>query len=61
MAKVGEIIRRKQPEVYRQLMLIYPAPPREEDETNFREIEAIMRHDGYVRGRGGSVRQVRRG
>lgn len=60
MAKVGEIVRRKQPEVYRQLMLRYPATPREEDGAEFREIEAIMRHDAYVRD-GGAIRQVKRG
>ncbi len=60
MAKIGEVLRRKQPEVYRQLMLRYPAPPREEDGANFREAEKLMRHDGYRRD-GGAIRQVRRG
>lgn len=60
MAKVGEVLRRKQPEVYRQLMLRFPAPPREEDGAEFREMENAMRHDAYVRD-GGAIRQVRRG
>lgn len=61
MAKVGDIIWRKQPEIYRQLMLRWLAPKAKEDDVGFREIESLMRADSYTRGRGGAVRQVRRG
>ena len=61
MAQVGEILRKKQPEVYQMLKFRYPAPAREEDGAEFREAEKLMRHDGYIRGSGGSVKQVRRG
>ncbi|KLU66739.1 hypothetical protein DEAC_c14070 [Desulfosporosinus acididurans] len=61
MVKVGEAIRCKQPEVYRQLMLTYTSEDKKQDiETSFRETEKLMRHDAYDRRRGG-IRQIRRG
>lgn len=60
MAKIGEVLRKKQPEVYKKLMFMYPEPEKQDDETSFREIENLMRHDGYRRD-GGAIRQVRRG
>lgn len=61
MAKMGEILRRKQPEIYRQIMFMYPSEKKEPDEEqSFREVANLMRHDAYVRDHG-AVRQVRRG
>lgn len=66
---IGEIIRRKQPDVYRDLIQIKMFLNLEETTKNERhkevkindcEAEKLMRHDGYVRGRGG-IRQTRRG
>ena len=61
VAKIGEVLRRKQPEVYRKLMLRWPAPKAAEDDTSFREVEKLMGHASYTRGHGGGIRQVRRG
>lgn len=61
VAKVGDILRRKQPEVYALLMAWAYVAEAEDPDRAFREIEAAMRHDGYVRGHGGGIRQVRRG
>lgn len=61
VAKVGDILRRKQPKEYALLMAMCYVAEAEDPDRAFREIEAAMRHDGYVRGHGGGIRQVRRG
>lgn len=53
MAKIGEITKRKQPSLYKQLLFMYPPP--DEDKS---EIEQMMRHSAYKR-IGGAIRQTR--
>jgi len=53
---IGEILKRKQPEVYALLVSwIYVA---EDPDRRMREIEKLMCHDAYRRERG-AIRQVR--
>lgn len=60
--KIGEIIRHKQPDVYRKLMEIKEikknTKPREV-KINSQEVEYLMRHDGYKRIHG-AIKQVKR-
>lgn len=59
---IGEILRTKQPEVYRQLMFQYPPEDQdEEDRESFREAKKLMSRDAYRRDCGGAIRQIRFG
>ena len=64
MPKIGDTLRKNQPKEYALLMAMCSL---EESSTkgkaikvSMREIENLMRHDAYDRGRGG-IRQIRRG
>jgi len=61
MSTIGDILKRKQPREYALLMAMCRVEESEDPDKTFREIENLMRHDAYVRGRGGAIRQVRRG
>ena len=58
MAKIGQILRDKQPKVYHELMRKAQEKKPAKD-YSLGEIEDLMRGNAYVRGRGGAVRQVR--
>lgn len=55
---IGEIIRRKQPDVYLKLMAMCYVHKAENPDKAFKDIENLMRHDAYVRERG-AIRQIR--
>ena len=64
MPKIGDTIRKNQPKEYALLKamcsLEESAAKSKEIKVSIREIENLMRHDAYGRGRGG-IRQIRRG
>lgn len=57
--QISEIIRRKQPKVYKILSAMCTDKAKDPDKA-FRETENLMRHDAYRRDRG-VIRQIRQG
>lgn len=61
MPKIGEILRRNQPKEYKKLRAMFKnQKDKSNEKLSWREIEDLMRHDGYRRD-GGVIRQVRHG
>ncbi len=64
--RIGSIIKEKQPDMYKKLQLAQnkehkPKKGRkpEEEYLSFSDIEKLMQHSSYKRGRNGAIRQVR--
>ncbi len=63
MCTIGEFVRHKQPDVYNKLRKkkeVAKIAKSKGVEISTREVERLMRHDGYERVRG-ALRQTRRG
>lgn len=62
--KIGEIVKAKQPDVYKQIIKRWKIQSHrenggksEKDKLTFSDVENLMKHDSYVRAPGGAFRQ----
>lgn len=63
--KIGDIIKANQPGIHNQLNRKQGKAAdvkkryKERESLSFSDIEKLMQHDSYTRGKGGAIRQVR--
>ncbi|WP_185903785.1 hypothetical protein [Hathewaya massiliensis] len=53
--RIGEILKDQQPEVYKKLK--GDKKERGKESLSFSDVENLMKHDSYYRGKGGSIKQ----
>ena len=59
MPKIRDLIKRHQPEEYAKLMAMLHVVEANDSDAAMREIERLMSHSIYDRGRGGAIKQIR--